>query len=221
MAAPKTKATPPKPKVPAKTVKTPFIPVAHGVIVNKATGFTTGSKTIAATKSNPKTTSTALSQAKRVAAARKGPFEQVGDFIANRVGQMTGKIATPISGAMKNKTPGSAQGSGYTVMAAPKATPKPVAKTVKTPIVNKATGFTVGTKAVKVTKSNPKTTSLPKPAPTKDPWSTGKIGEFVNSAVGQMTGKIATPISGAMKNKTPVIPYTQRNVKAIKKASGK
>jgi len=97
MAAPKTKATPPKPKVPAKTVKTP--------IVNKATGFTTGSKTIAATKSNPKTTSTALSQAKRVAAARKGPFEQVGDFIANRVGQMTGKIATPISGAMKNKTP--------------------------------------------------------------------------------------------------------------------
>jgi hypothetical protein len=89
--------TPPPPKATDKTVKTP--------IVNKATGFTVGTKSIAATKSNPKTTSTPLAQAKRVAAARKGPFEQVGDFIANRVGQMTGEIATPISGAMKNKTP--------------------------------------------------------------------------------------------------------------------
>ena len=70
-------------------------------------------------------------------------------------------------------------------------------------------------------KSNPVTTSKPKPAAGKDPWSTGKIGQFVNNAVGQMTGKVKTPISGAMKNKTPVIPYTQKNIKAIKKAQGK
>jgi len=63
----------------------------------------------------------------------------------------------------------------------------------------------------------------PKPkavAPGRDPWSTGKIGEFINSTVGQMTGKIPSPISGAMKNPTPVIPYTQKNIKAIKKARG-
>lgn len=91
---------------------------------------------------------------------------------------------------------------------------------VNTAAVNKATGFTTGTKVVKATKSNPKTTSLPTPKPTatQDPWSTGKIGEFINSAVGQMTGRIPSPISGAMKNKTPVIPYTEKNLKAIKKA---
>ena len=56
------------------------------------------------------------------------------------------------------------------------------------------------------------------PAATKDPWSTGKIGEFINSAIGQATGRIPTPISVAMKNPTPVIPYTQKNIRAIRKA---
>jgi len=92
---------------------------------------------------------------------------------------------------------------------------------VNTPAVSRATGFTTGNQVVKATKSNPVTTRKAAPAPAKDPWSTGKIGEFVNSAIGQITGKIPTPISGAMRNKNPVIPYTQRNVKAIKKASGR
>jgi len=70
-----------------------------------------------------------------------------------------------------------------------------------------------------VKKVAPKASPVSKPlTPAQDPWSTGKIGEFINSAVGQMTGKIPSPISGAMKNKTPVIPYTQQNIKAIKKA---
>ena len=108
-------------------------------------------------------------------------------------------------------------------MAAPKAIKKAPRGMVNTPAVSRATGFTTGNQVVKATKSNPVTTAraTPAPAPTRDPWSTGKIGEFVNSAVGQITGKIPTPISGAMRNKTPVIPYTQRNVRAIKKASNK
>jgi hypothetical protein len=70
-----------------------------------------------------------------------------------------------------------------------------------------------------VKKVAPKASPVSKPlTPAQDPWSTGKIGEFINSAVGQMTGKIPSPISGAMKNKTPVIPYTEKNIKAIKKA---
>lgn len=112
-------------------------------------------------------------------------------------------------------------------MANPKpAAPKKLVKKappgmVNTPKVNKATGFTTGTVTKKATKSNPVTTTKKAPAkltPAQDPWSTGKIGEFINSAVGQMTGRIPSPISGAMKNKTPVIPYTERNIKAIKKA---
>jgi hypothetical protein len=110
-------------------------------------------------------------------------------------------------------------------MATSKATPAPKTagtKTVKTPIVNKATGFTTATKTVAATKSNPKTTSLPKATPApKGKSPLDQVGDFIANRVGQMTGKIATPISGAMKNKTPVIPYTQRNIKAIKKASGK
>jgi len=113
------------------------------------------------------------------------------------------------------------------------ATPKPTVKAkslappkmVKTAKVNKATGFTTGTRKVQATKSNPKTTSLPKSAPAKDPWSTGKVGEaaaslgkFLDDAVGQATGRIPSHISGAMHNKTPVIPYTEKNIKAIKKA---
>jgi len=110
---------------------------------------------------------------------------------------------------------------------------------VNTPKVNASTGFSTGTVTTKATKSNPVTTGKATapgqmkqaagvqsakgftPAATQDPWSTGKIGEFINSAVGQMTGRIPSAISGAMHNKTPVIPYTQKNVQAIQKATRK
>jgi len=107
---------------------------------------------------------------------------------------------------------------------------------VNTPKVSRATGFTVGNQVVKATKSNPVTTSTPAaqkkaagvrsaksftPSATKSQSLLDAIGGFIQSRVDLMTGKTPSPISGAMKNPTPVIPYTQKNITAIKKASRK
>ncbi len=107
-------------------------------------------------------------------------------------------------------------------MAAPRVTRSLVQKAppgkVNTAKVNTATGFVTGTKVAKATKSNPVTTKRPAPAPGRDPWSTGKVGEFIDSAIGQMTGRIPSSISGAMKNKTPVLPYVEKTIRSIKKS---
>jgi hypothetical protein len=120
-------------------------------------------------------------------------------------------------------------------MAAPKATPKaaPKVQRINTPKVNKATGFSTGTVKTNATKSNPRTTMTPAaqkkaagvqsaktftPAATKAPNIIEQAGNFIQSRVDLMTGKTPSPISGAMKNKIPVIPYTQKNVKAAKDA---
>lgn len=107
---------------------------------------------------------------------------------------------------------------------------------VNTAKVARATGFTTGNQVVKATKSNPVTTSKATapgqvkkaagvqsaktfaPGQTKAPSIIDHAANFIQSRVNQMTGKTPTPISGAMKNKTPVIPYTQKNIKAIQKA---
>jgi len=77
-------------------------------------------------------------------------------------------------------------------MAAPKKKPTTATKGY-TPKVNKATGFTTGVRTVKranaisskIKPYAPRGTTTSRkaaPAPTKDPWSTGKIGEAVNAA---------------------------------------
>lgn len=130
-------------------------------------------------------------------------------------------------------------------MAAPKpkpATTKVLVKAappgkVNTAKVARATGFTVGNQVVKATKSNPVTTgratapgqlkqaagvqsakTFTPAAARKTPNIIEQAGNFIQSRVDLMTGKTPSPISGAMKNPTPVIPYTQKNVQAIKKA---
>lgn len=122
-------------------------------------------------------------------------------------------------------------------MAAPKS--KPPKGMIHSPKVARATGFTTGQQTIKATKSNPVTSSRATapgqqkqaagvqsaksftPAATKSQSPLDQIGGFIQSRVDLMTGKTPSPISGAMKNPTPVIPYTQRNVQAIQKASRK
>jgi len=110
-------------------------------------------------------------------------------------------------------------------MATPSKQPKPVPKgKVNTAKVNKATGFTTGRTLAKATKSNPVTTGRRQTkAPEKDPWSLGHlagVGDFLRK-IDIATGKTRTHISDAMDNPTPVIPYTVKNIKAIKRAQGK
>lgn len=122
--------------------------------------------------------------------------------------------------AMSQRAHGQPARPGHTTSKAlVKAAP---AGMVNSPAVSRATGFTTGNQVIKATKSNPVTTSVPKVAPTVAPKGNSvfdQVGGFIQNRVDQMTGKIATPISGAMKNPTPVIPCTQKNVQAIQKAT--